>query len=61
MSTKKRKLDAECRAFNKTCTARYLFTEVIGKAVGSVFGAHIAVLKAYNLSRHYETEHAENY
>lgn len=61
MSTKKRKVDAECRAFNKTWTARYLFTEVRGKAVCLVCGDQIAVFKDYNLSRHYETKHAENY
>lgn len=58
---KKRKVDAECRVFNKTWTAKYLFTEVRGKAACLVCGEQIAVFKDYNLSRHYETKHAEKY
>ncbi|XP_028439673.1 general transcription factor II-I repeat domain-containing protein 2-like [Perca flavescens] len=58
---RKRKVDAECRIFNKNWTAKYLFTEVGGKAVCLVCGERIAVFKDYNLSRHYETTHAEKY
>lgn len=58
---KKRKVDAECRVFNKNWTAKYLFTEVGGKAVCLVCGEQIAVFKDYNLSWHYETKHAEKY
>ncbi|XP_060929426.1 general transcription factor II-I repeat domain-containing protein 2-like [Limanda limanda] len=58
---KKRKIDAECRVFNETWTAKYLFTEVKGKAVCLVCGEQIAVFKDYNLNRHYETKHGENY
>ena len=59
MSTKKRKIDAECRVFRKMWTAKYLFTKVRGKAVCLVRGDQIAVF--YNLNRHYETKHSENY
>lgn len=59
MSAKKRKVDAECRVFNKNWTAKYLFTEVRGKAVCLVCGEQIAVFKEYNVSRHYEAKHAE--
>lgn len=58
---KKRKVDAECRIFNKNWTAKYLFTEVGGKAVCLVCGEEIAVFKDYNLSRHYDKKHAEKY
>ena len=58
---KKRKVDTECRVFNKKWTAKYLFTEVGGKAVCLVCGERIAVFKDFNLSRHYETKHAEKY
>lgn len=58
---KKRKVDAECRNFNKNWTTKYLFTEVGRKAVCLVCGEQIAVLKDYNLSRHYQTKHAEKY
>ncbi|GCC40124.1 hypothetical protein chiPu_0024099 [Chiloscyllium punctatum] len=51
----------ECRVFNKTWTARYLFTEIGGKAVCLVCGAQVAVFKDYNLNRHYVTKHAEKY
>ena len=61
MSTKKRKVDAECRVFKKTWTSKYLFTEVRGKAVCLVCGDQSAVFKDYNLSRHYETKHSEKY
>lgn len=60
-SAKKRKVYAECRHFNKNWTAKYLFTEVGGKAVCLVCREQIAVFKDYNLSRHYETKHAEKY
>lgn len=58
---KKRKIDTECRVFNKTWTAKYLFTEVKGKAVCLVCGVQVAVLKDYNLNRHYVTKHEEKY
>ena len=57
----KRKIDTPCRVFNKTWTAKYLFTEVKGKAVCLVCGAQVAVFKEYNLSRHYATKHADKY
>lgn len=60
-SAKKRKVDAECRPFNKNWISKYLFTEVGGKAVCLVCGEQIAVFKDYNLSRHYKMKHAEKY
>ncbi|XP_069584553.1 general transcription factor II-I repeat domain-containing protein 2B-like [Ranitomeya imitator] len=61
MSAKKRKIDGECRVFNKEWTSKYLFTETKGKAVCLVCGEQIAVFKDYNLNRHYETKHAQKY
>ncbi|XP_035985865.1 general transcription factor II-I repeat domain-containing protein 2-like [Fundulus heteroclitus] len=62
MSThKKRKVDSEGRVFNKAWTEKYLFTEVKGKALCLVCGAQVAVLKDYNLNRHYATKHEEKY
>lgn len=58
---KKRKIDAECRIFNKNWTAKYFFTEVGGKAVCLVCGEEIAMYKDYNLSRHYDKKHSEKY
>ncbi|XP_074513994.1 general transcription factor II-I repeat domain-containing protein 2A-like [Sebastes fasciatus] len=57
----KRKIETECRIFNKTWTAKYLFTEVKGKAVCLVCGVQVAVFKDYNLNRHYVTKHEEKY
>ena len=45
--------------FSKRIGLLSLFTEVRGKAVCLVCGEQI--LKDYNLSRHYETKHAEKY
>jgi len=58
---KKRKIDTKCRIFNKAWTAKYLFTEVKGKALCLVCGAQVAVFKDYNLNQHYATKHAEKY
>ncbi|XP_075067564.1 general transcription factor II-I repeat domain-containing protein 2A-like [Mixophyes fleayi] len=58
---KKRKVDSECRVFNKTWTAKYLFTELKSKAVCLVCGTVVAVLKDYNLNRHYVTKHEDKY
>lgn len=57
----KRKRDAECRVFNTIWTTKYLFTEVMGKALCLVCGEHIAVFKEYKLNRHYQRKHAETY
>lgn len=58
---KKRKVDNECRIFNKTWTAKYFFTEIKGKAVCLVCGTQVAVFKEYNLNRHYTTKHEDKY
>ncbi|XP_077969525.1 general transcription factor II-I repeat domain-containing protein 2-like [Styela clava] len=58
---KKRKVDTECRIFNKSWTAKYLFTEVDGIAVCLVCKEKVAVIKVFNLKRHFETKHAKKY
>lgn len=58
---KKRKVDAEGRGFKKIWTTKYLFTEVGSKPVCLGCGEQVAVFKEYNVSRHYETKHAEKY
>ena len=52
---KKRKVATEFRVFTQTWTSKYLFTEDKGKAVCLVSGEQVAVLKDYNLNRHYKT------
>lgn len=58
---KKRKVDDECRVFNKTWTAKYFFKEIKGKAVCLICGTQVAVFKDYNLNRHYTTKHEDKY
>ena len=58
---KKRKVDNDCRIFNKTWTAKNVFTEIKGKAVCLVCGTQVAVFKEYNLNHHYTTKHEEKY
>ena len=54
---KKRKVDRECRAFNKNWMPKYFFTQVGKNAVCLLCGQSVAVLKEYNISRHYATKH----
>ena len=58
---KKRKVDNECRVFNKKWTANDFFTEVKGKAVCLICGTQVAVFKDYNLNRQYTTKHEDKY
>src|SRR6218665_3337050 len=55
---KKRKVDSECRAFNGERMSKYFFTEFSKKAVCLLCSESVAVLKEYNISRHYATKHA---
>jgi hypothetical protein len=55
---KKRKVDSECRVFNKEWTTKYFFTEVRSTAVCLICQETIAVFKEYNISRHFTTKHA---
>lgn len=57
----KRKVDAEGLGFKKIWTTKYLFTEVGGTPVCLVCGEQVGLFKEYNVSRHYETKHAEKY
>ncbi|KAM6972592.1 general transcription factor II-I repeat domain-containing protein 2-like [Aplochiton taeniatus] len=51
----KRKVDDENRGFQARWEAEYMFTEVKGKPVCLLCGESVAVMKEYNLRRHYET------
>ena len=51
----KRKVHAENRGFQARWEAEYMFTEVNGKPVYLLCGESLAVMKEYNLRRHYET------
>ena len=55
---KKRKVDSECRVFNKEWTTKYFFTEVRSKAVCLICHETVAILKEYNISHHFSIKHA---
>ncbi|XP_069811921.1 general transcription factor II-I repeat domain-containing protein 2A-like [Dendropsophus ebraccatus] len=59
-TSKKRKVDAECRAFQEKWTHDYFFLEVKGKPVCLVCGEALAVMKKANLERHYSSRHAKH-
>ncbi|XP_042242397.1 general transcription factor II-I repeat domain-containing protein 2B-like [Homarus americanus] len=59
--SKKRKVEAEHRTFNKEWTSKYFFTNVDEKAVCLICRESVAMLKNYNLKRHFETKHSSKY
>ena len=56
-SPKKRKIDLECRVFNKDWMSRYFFTQVGNNAVCLLCSQTVSVNKKYNVSRHYRLKH----
>ena len=63
MSSKEKKrcrpIDAEGRTFQERWELDYFFVEQSGVALCLVCNDKIAVMKEYNLRRHYETHHKE--
>lgn len=59
MPPKKRKIEDECRAFNEEWIHKYFFTSSKDKAVCLLCQETIAVLKEYNVKRHYQTKHGD--
>ena len=55
---KKRKVDSERRMFKKEWTTKCFFTEVGSAAVCLICQKNVAVVKEYNLRRHFDTNHA---
>ena len=58
---KKRKIDYECRQFQDEWSLKYFFIKSADKALCVICHEAIAVLKEYNLNRHYQTKHQSNY
>lgn len=58
MTTKKRKVDSECRVFKEEWSWKYFFTEFKGKPVCLMCNETVAVFKDFNLSRHFTKKHA---
>lgn len=59
--SKKRKVDTECRVFQKYWTIDFLFTEWNGKPTCLVCNQQVAVCKKENVKRHYDSHHKESY
>ena len=54
---KKRKVDSKCRKFQARWEMQYFFKEVKGKCVCLICNETVAVVKEYNVQRHFETKH----
>ena len=57
-AAKKRKVDSEGKVFKKEWTTNYFFTAVGSNAVCLICQKNVAVLKEYNIRRHFDTNHA---
>lgn len=58
---KKRKIDSECRTFKEQWGYQYFVIESSNKEMCIICNETISVLKKYNIKRHYETKHSQNY
>ena len=58
---KKRKVDFECRVFKAEWSVNYFVTELDDKALCLLYNDTLAVLKEYNIQRHYESKHSKQY
>uniref|UniRef100_A0AAG5DR17 SPIN-DOC-like zinc-finger domain-containing protein n=1 Tax=Anopheles atroparvus TaxID=41427 RepID=A0AAG5DR17_ANOAO len=59
--SKSEKRKYEVRIFNNNWTLSYLFTDLNGKPLCLVCGITIAVMKEFNLRRHYDSHHKEKF
>ncbi|XP_029654576.1 general transcription factor II-I repeat domain-containing protein 2-like [Octopus sinensis] len=57
----KRKVDTECRSFQKKWKLEYFFADLNRKPTCLVCRQEISVVKEYNIRRHYQTHHAHEY
>jgi hypothetical protein len=53
----KRKVDSECRIFQGKWKEEHFCVSVTGKALCLICSESIAVLKEYNIARHYNSKH----
>ena len=61
LSSRKRKLQNEGRAFNERWTDNYFFIEYKDALICLICTQTVACLKEYNLKRHFDTKHASIY
>ena len=59
MAGKKGKVDDEDRTFQSAWTEKYFFVEHYSKPVCLICQTSIAVMKEFNVKRHYETCHSK--
>ena len=58
---RKRKVDDQCRRFQQEWSVKYIFIESANKALCVICHESVAVLKEYNLRRHYQSKHQGTY
>lgn len=58
--SKKRKIDNECRIFNEKWSEQYFVVENRNSALCLICNESIAVLKEYNIRRHFDTKHGQS-
>ncbi len=56
-ASKKRKIDSESRKFQTQWETDNFFTETNGRCVCVICNETVAVMKEYNVGRHFETKH----
>lgn len=59
--TTRRKIDSECRSFKEEWCVKYFVIEKDGKGLCLICNDNIAILKEYNMRRHYQTKHSQQY
>lgn len=59
-NAKKRKVDSDKRVFHESWTNKYFFIESNGNPLCLICHKSIAVLKEYNLRRHFDTNHEKS-
>ena len=55
-NTKKRKIEDECRTFNKDWTTKHFFIDNKTTALCLICQESVAAFKEYNLKRHFQTK-----
>jgi hypothetical protein len=58
MLSKRHKVDSECRKFNESWLGNYFVKEHGNKVMCVICNDVIAVMKEYNIKRHYEKKHS---
>jgi hypothetical protein len=59
--SRKHNEDSECKILQEKWTDEYFCVSMNGKALCLIFSESIAVLKEYNIARHYNSKHKGKY